>query len=151
MLWIATSVTVAASSRRGSPRWLPEPAGVGSVCCLDVGGDLPAEGGARIEHPQQQHRVGHRRGQAAAPITCRPRILPALAGPTLMPPAGSREAMLPPPAPMLLISSTGTLAIRSCSSSSSRVVEARPSATATSVLVPPMSKATRFGMPRSRE
>ena len=60
--------------------------------------------------------------------------------------------MLPPPAPMLWISSTGIPTIRSCSSSSSRLVDARPWATtATSVLVPPMSKPTRFGNPSRRE
>ena len=95
----------------------------------------------RAQPPQHDVGVGDRGRDAAAAIAGRPGWAPALCGPTFSAPPESTQAMHPPPAPTVSISSVGMrTGIAGDRCARPRSPAGRRSTRATSVEVPPMSK-----------
>ena len=112
----------------------------------------PGEEVLGVEAAEQQVRVGDGRLGAAAAVADRPRAAaPALRGPTRRKPPASTQAIEPPPAPIDLMSISGTAAGTPHSISYSVVCRCSPSTRMpTSALVPPMSSVRTFVLSECR-
>ena len=110
----------------------------------------PPSGAPGAEQAEHQVGVGDGRLGAAVAVAGRARAArPPSAGPTRSAPPASRQAIEPPPAPTVWMSSIGSATGRPPTSRRRRLAHARrPAITQTSHDVPPMSKHERVGLAR---